>query len=146
MGDERVLQKRGRRLRWIRACDEWGSRDVRCDPSRAESELEHLRKVYGLHGLKRAAPHAKGFENRIRLWRNRLNVRDGTPRVFISRNCPNLIRELRNLAYAELRPGEMVLGKFAPGCSDHAYDSGAYLLSAFDRAGADYSYRPKIIE
>ncbi len=131
---------------WIRACDEWGSRDVKCDPSRAESELEHLRKVYGLHGLKRAAPHAKGFENRIRLWRNRLNVRDGTPRVFISRNCPNLIRELRNLAYAELRPGEMVLGKFAPGCSDHAYDSGAYLLSAFDRAGPDYSYRPKIIE
>jgi len=129
---------------WIRKCEEWGSREIRCDPSRSESELEHLRKIYGLHGLKRAAPHAKGFENRIRLWRNRLNVRDGTPRIYISRNCPNMISELRNLAYQELRPGEVTLGKWAKGCSDHAYDSGAYLLSAFDRAGADYSYRPKV--
>ena len=131
---------------WIRKCEEWGSREIRCDPSRSESELEHLRKIYGLRGLKRAAPHAKGFENRIRLWRNRLNVRDGTPRIYISRNCPNMISELRNLAYQELRPGEVTLGKWAKGCSDHAYDSGAYLLSAFDRAGADYSYRPRVIE
>ena len=131
---------------WIRKCEEWGSYEIRCDPSRSESELEHLRKLYGLHGLKRAAPHAKGFENRIRLWRNRLNVRDGTPRMFISPSCPNMISELRNLAYAELRPGEMVLGKWAKGCNDHAYDDGAYGLSAFDRAGADYSYRPKVIE
>ncbi len=132
---------------WIRKCEEWGSREIRCDPSRSESELEHLRKIYGLHGLKRAAPHAKGFENRIRLWRNRLRVReDGLPRMFISRDCPNMISELRNLAYAELRPGEMVLGKWAPGCADHSYDDGGYGLSAFDRAGADYSYRPRVIE
>ena len=130
---------------WIRACEEWGSREIRCDPSRSESELEHLRKIYGLHGLKRAAPHAKGFENRIRLWRNRLNVReDGLPRIFISRDCTNMISELRNLAYAEVRPGEVTLGKWAKGCADHTFDDGSYGLSAFDRAGADYSYRPPV--
>jgi hypothetical protein len=132
---------------WIRACGEWGSRDIRCDPSRSESELEHLRSIYGLPGLKRAAPHAKGFENRIRLWRNRLTVRGegiGAPRIFISPSCPNLISEMKNLAYQELRPGEVTLGKWAKGCSDHAYDSVAYSLSAFDRAGADYSYRPPL--
>ena len=131
---------------WIRKCEEWGSGEIRCDPSRSESELEHLRKIYGVR-LKRAAPHAKGFENRIRLWRNRLNIReDGLPRMFISRHCPNMINEIRNLAYAELRPGEVVLGKWAKGCNDHSYDDGAYGLSAFDRAGADYSYRPRIVE
>ncbi|KKK91520.1 hypothetical protein LCGC14_2712120, partial [marine sediment metagenome] len=87
---------------------------------------------YGVR-LKRAAPHAKGFENRIRLWRNRLTVRAGAPRIYISRDCPNLISEIRNLAYQELRPGEVTLGKWAKGCSDHAYDSTVYGLSAFDR-------------
>jgi hypothetical protein len=135
---------------WIRKVEEWGLNEVRCDPSRSESELEHLRKIYGVR-LKRAAPHAKGFENRVRLWRNRLNIRStgeevGAPRIYISRDCPNMISELRNLAYQELRPGEVTLGKWAKGCNDHAYDSGAYGLSAFDRAGADYSYRPRIIE
>ncbi len=136
---------------WIRKCEEWDSYEIRCDPSRSEAELEHFRRMYGLRGLKRAAPHAKGFDNRITLWRNRLKLRSvglevGTPRIFISRNCPNLISEIRNLAYKEPRPGEIEGGKWAPGCSDHAYDSTAYGLSAFDRAGADYSYRPRIVE
>ncbi len=130
---------------WVRACEEWGSREIRCDPSRSESELEHLRKIYGLPGLKRAAPHAKGFENRIRLWRNRLTVReDGLPRMFISRHCPNMISEIRNLAHPEPRPGEVNLLKWANGCLDHSFDDGAYGMSAFDRAGADYSYRPRV--
>jgi phage terminase large subunit len=134
---------------WIRKCEEWGSYEIRCDPSRSESELEHLRNMYGLRGLKRAAPHAKGFEDRIRLMRNRLKVRSvglerGKPRIFISPDCPNAISEMRNLAYREPRPGEMVLGKWAPGCNDHAYDDIVYGLSAFDRAGADYSYRPPV--
>jgi hypothetical protein len=132
---------------WIRAFAGWGGREIRCDPSRSEKELEHLRRMYNIHGLKRAAPHAKGFENRIRLWRNRLRVReDGLPRIFISRDCPNMIQELRNLAHPEPRPGETDLHKWAKGCNDHAYDDGSYLISAFDRAGADYSYRPRIIE
>ncbi len=121
---------------WIRKCEEWGSGEIRCDPSRAESELEHLRALYGVR-LKRAAPHAKGFENRIRLWRNRLNVRDGHPRIYISRNCPNMINELRNLAFPEPRPGEVDRLKWAKGCNDHAYDDGAYGLSAFDRGYYD---------
>ena len=123
---------------WIRKCEEWGSREIRCDPSRSESELEHLRKVYGLPGLKRAAPHAKGFDSRIMLLRNRLKVRSvgakiGWPRIFVSRNCPNLINTLRNLAYPEPRPGETVLGKWAKGVRDDAFDSTVYGLSAFDR-------------
>jgi len=122
---------------WIRACVEWGSGEIRCDPSRSESELEHLRRIYGVR-LRRAEPHAKGFENRIRLWRNRLRVRSvgeevGQPRIYISHDCPNMISELRNLAYAEVRPGEVVLGKWAKGCLDHTFDGGAYGLSAFDR-------------
>ena len=131
---------------WIRKVEEWGSREIRCDPSRSESELEHLRKIYGLGGLKRAAPHAKGFEDRVRLMRNRLRVRQGTPRIFFSRNCPNAISEMRNLAYPEPRPGEIDTKHWAKGCNDHAYDDINYGLSAFDRAGADYSYRPRIIE
>jgi hypothetical protein len=131
---------------WIRTLGEWDGYEVRCDPSRSEKELEHLRKVYQTRGLKRAAPHSKGFDSRITLWRNRLKIRGGSPGIFISRNCPNLIRELQNLAYPEPRPGEVVLGRWAKGCSDHAYDSTVYGLSAFDRAGADYTYRPKILE
>ncbi len=122
---------------WIRQCEEWGSGEIRCDPSRSESELEHLRRIYGVR-LRRAEPHAKGFENRIRLWRNRLTVRSvglevGQPRIFISRNCPNLISEIRNLAYPEPRPGEINLLKWAKGCNDHGYDDVCYLMSAFDR-------------
>ncbi len=135
---------------WIRACAEWEAHEIRCDPSRAEADLEHLRRMYGLHGLKRAPPHAKGFDDRIRLWRNRLTVRNvgervGEPRIFISRSCPNLIRELQNLAYPEVRYGGDPEKRWAKGCSDHAYDSTVYGLSAFDRAGANYKYRPKVV-
>ncbi len=121
---------------WIRRCEEWGSGEIRCDPSRSESELEHLRTMYGVR-LKRAAPHAKGFEDRVRLWRNRLTIRSGFPRIYISRNCPNMISELRNLAYPEPRPGEIDTKHWSKGTSDHAYDSGAYGLSAFDRGFYD---------
>lgn len=132
---------------WIRTILEWDSREIRCDPSRSEKELEHLRKLYSLHGLKRAAPHAKGFEDRIRLWRNRLRIReDGHPRIYISPSCPNMISEMRNLAYPEPRPGEMDLSRWAKGCNDHAYDDGAYGMSAFDSSLPDYKYVPKVVE
>ena len=131
---------------WIRACAEWGSYEIRCDPSRSEADLEELRRMYQLPGLKRAAPHAKGFEDRVRLWRNRLRIReDGLPRLFVSRSCPNMISELRNLAHPEPRAGELNLKQWAKGCNDHAYDDGAYGMSAFDRTAANYKYRPRVV-
>lgn len=132
---------------WLRKAQEWGISDIRCDPSRAEKELEDLRRIYGMYGLKRCPPHGKGFDSRITLWRNRLTVReDGHPRIYISRNCPNLINELRNLAYEEPRLGTLDTNRFAKGCSDHAYDSTAYGLAAFDLPGPDYKYVPKVVE
>lgn len=56
-----------------------------------------------------------------------------------------MISELRNLAHPEFRVGELNLKQWAKGCNDHAYDDGAYLISALDRAAANYKYRPKVV-
>lgn len=117
---------------WIQQLVEWGHYGpVICDPSRSEKELIELRRRYGVN-LKRAT--VKAFDRRVNLWRNRLAVRGGTPQVFVSRNCPNLANELRNLAFAEARLGEYAVDRWEPGASDHAYDASAYLLSSIDRS------------
>jgi hypothetical protein len=129
---------------WITAANEWGRNPIFCDPSRSEKEMVELRRKYGVN-LKRAT--VKRFDDRVRLWRNRLALRDGVPNVFIDFGaCPNLVSELNNLAFDSPRVGEYAIDRWEKGLNDHAYDAGAYGLSAFDRAGADYSYRPKIVE
>ena len=70
----------------------------------------------------------------MRLWRNRLALRDGVPRMFIDFGaCPNLVSELNNLAFAQARIGEYSVDRWEQGLSDHGYDGCAYGLSAFDR-------------
>jgi len=104
---------------------------VFCDPSRSEKEMAELRKRYGVN-LKRST--VKRFDDRVRLWRNRLALRDGTPRMFIDFGaCPNLVSELNNLAFAQARIGEYSVDRWEPGLNDHGFDGGAYGLSAFDR-------------
>jgi len=116
---------------WIQCLAEWGSGPVYCDPSRSEHEMLELRKRYGVN-LKRAT--VKRFDDRIRLVRNRMAIRDGLPQMFIDFGaCPNLVSELNNLAFAQARVGEYAVDRWEPGLADHAFDSVAYLLSALDR-------------
>ena len=123
---------------WIMALkDRNPSAVVYCDPSRSEKEMEELRRRYGVN-LKRST--VKRFDDRVRLWRNRLALRDGVPRMFVDFGaCPNLVSELQNLAFARARIGEYSVDKWEPGCSDHGFDGGAYGLSAFDR---NYNIKP----
>ena len=116
---------------WIKTLAEWGGGAVYCDPSRSESEMAELRRRYGVN-LKRST--VKRFDDRVRLWRNRLALRDGVPRMFIDFGaCPNLVSELNNLAFAQARIGEYSVDRWEQGLSDHGYDGCAYGLSAFDR-------------
>jgi hypothetical protein len=129
---------------WITAANEWGRNPIFCDPSRSEKEMTELRRKYGVN-LKRAT--VKRFDDRVRLWRNRLALRDGVPNVFIDFGaCPNLVSELNNLAFASPHIGEYSVDRWEKGLNDHGYDAGAYGLSAFDRPPPDYSYRPKVVE
>jgi len=133
---------------WITAVKEWGPNPVFCDPSRSEKEMEELRRRYGVN-LKRAT--VKRFDDRVRLWRNRLALRSvgeeaGTPGLFIDFGaCPNLVSELNNLAFASPRVGEYSVDRWEKGLNDHGFDGGSYGLSAFDRPPPDFSYRPKIL-
>jgi len=116
---------------WIQELAEWGQGPIFCDPSRSEHEMAELRKRYGVN-LKRAT--VKRFDDRVRLWRNRLALRDGTPRLYIDFGaCPNLVSEINNLAFAQARVGEFAVDRWEPGLSDHGFDGVSYLLSALDR-------------
>ena len=117
---------------WINALKEWDTNaPVYCDPSRSEKELEELRRRYGV-SVKRS--NVKRFDDRVRLLRNRLGVRDGAPNIYIDFGaCPNLVSELNNLAFAQPKLGEYATDKWEAGLSDHGFDALAYLLSAFDR-------------
>ena len=124
---------------WIRALAEWGTGPhgqkgnlpVYCDPSRSEKEMEELRRRYGVN-LKRSS--VKRFDDRVRLVRNRLALRDGIPQMFIDFGaCPNLVSELNNLAFAQARIGEYSVDRWEQGLNDHAFDALCYGLSVFDR-------------
>ena len=124
---------------WIQALAEWTQQSlpVYCDPSRSEREMAELRRRYGVN-LKRST--VKRFDDRVRLWRNRLALRDGVPQLFIDFGaCPNLVSELNNLAFAQARIGEYSVDRWESGLNDHGFDGGAYLLSALDR---NITYRP----
>ena len=122
---------------WIQQLAEWGGGPVFCDPSRSEHEMAELRRRYGVN-LRRST--VKRFDDRVRLWRNRLALRDGVPQLFIDFGaCPNLVSELDNLAFAQARIGEYAVDRWEAGTNDHGFDSGAYLLSALDRFA---EYRP----
>ena len=123
---------------WIMALKERNPNAiVYCDPSRSEKEMEELRRRYGVN-LKRST--VKRFDDRVRLWRNRLALRGGVPRMYIDFGaCPNLVSELNNLAFAQARIGEYSVDRWEQGLSDHGFDGGAYGLSAFDR---NYNIRP----
>ena len=117
---------------WLRAAAEWGLQEIICDPSRSEQELLDLRRRYQVN-LKRAQSPAKRFADRVHLMRNRLAIReDGNPRMYVSASCPNLIGELRNLAYDQPRVGEFAVDRWAPGVADHGYDAVAYGISVLD--------------
>jgi hypothetical protein len=128
---------------WITTVKEWGHNPVFCDPSRSEKEMEELRRRYGVT-LKRST--AKRFDERVRLWRNRLTLRDSVPNIFIDFGaCPNLVSEINNLAFDSPRVGEYAIDRWEKGLNDHGFDAGAYGLSAFDRALPDYNYRPNLV-
>ena len=122
---------------WIQELAQWGQGPIFCDPSRSEHEMAELRKRYGVN-LKRAT--VKRFDDRVRLWRNRLTLRDGVPKMFIDFGaCPNLVSEINNLAFAQPRVGEFAVDRWEPGLSDHGFDGVSYLLSALDHS---YEYHP----
>ena len=128
---------------WIRAAADWGSQEIVCDPSRSEKEIQELRRKYGVN-LKRARSPAKRFEDRVRMTRNRLSIREtGKPRMYVSPSCPNLISEYRNLAFAQPRIGEWAVDRWETGLNDHAYDDVNYLLSHVDLPPPSYGFHPK---
>ena len=118
---------------WIKQLAEWqpGFAPVYCDPSRSEKEMAELRRRYGVN-LKRST--VKRFDDRVRLVRDRLALRDGTPRMYVDFGaCPNLVSELNNLAFAQARVGEFAVDRWEPGSNDHAFDATCYGLAAFDK-------------
>lgn len=130
---------------WIKTAADWGVQEIVCDPSRSEKEIKDLRRRYGVN-LKRALPPAKRFEDRVRLTRNRLAIREnGKPTMFASSSCPNYISEVRNLAFAQPRIGEYAVDRWETGVNDHAYDDVNYGLSVLDLPALDYGYRPNLI-
>ena len=130
---------------WITAAAEWNLPLIICDPSRSEKELIDLRRRYGVN-LKRAMPPAKRFEDRVRMMRNRLAIReDGQPRMYVGSLCPNLRNELQNLAFAQPRVGEYAVDRWEPGLSDHGFDGACYGLSVIDLPPPDYGYRPRVV-
>jgi phage terminase large subunit len=129
---------------WVKAMGEWDSPSIICDPSRAEKELEELRRMYGVR-IRRARASVKGFDGRVGKLRRRLGRReDGKPGIYISPDCPNLIDELENLAFKELRSGDISTNEWAPGLKDHAFDGLCYALGEIDLEAPDYGYRPTI--
>ena len=125
---------------WIGASGEWNISLVVCDPSRADKELEEMRRKYGVR-IQRARPPAKRFEERVRLLRTRLAPgTDGHIRFHVSRNCPNAINEIQNLAFAEVRLGEWQADRWEAGSLDHAFDDICYGLSEIDLPS--YEYHP----
>jgi len=117
---------------WVKTAAEWGLPEVICDPSRSDKDILELRRKYGIN-LKRARAPAKRFEDRVRLMRDRLTIReDGQPRMYVGSLCPNLRSELLNLAFAEPRVGEYAVDRWETGLNDHGYDACCYGLSYID--------------
>lgn len=117
---------------WVRKAQEWEIPLIICDPSRSEKELEDLRRRYGVN-IRRARPPAKRFEDRVRLMRNRLVVReDGHPGITFDPGCPNIASEIENLAFAQPRLGEYAVDRWETGANDHAFDDVCYGLSEID--------------
>ena len=131
---------------WVRVAAEWGLPEIICDPSRSDKDILELRRKYGVN-LKRAHAPAKRFEDRVRLMRNRLAIReDGQPRMYVGSLCPNLRSELTNLAFAQPRVGEYAVDRWETGALDHGYDGSCYGLSHIDLSPPNYKYRPRVVE
>lgn len=81
-------------------------------------------KEYGQVGV----PLTKADNNRIngvrKVHRLLANLPDGKPGLMISEDCPNLIRQLQNLATDDKNPEDVDTGS-----EDHAYDALRYLLT-----------------
>lgn len=87
-------------------------------------------------------PLTKADNNRIngvrKVHRLLANLPDGKPGLIISEECPNLIRQLQNLAADRKNPEDVDTGS-----EDHAYDALRYLLTNVkDGTQTD---RPKIV-
>lgn len=85
-------------------------------------------------------PLVKGDNNRIngvrKVHRLLANLPDGKPGLIVSEDCPNLIRQLQNLAADDKNPEDVDTGN-----EDHAYDALRYLLTNVKDNTTD---RPKI--
>lgn len=103
---------------------------VTCDPSISDKQIIDWRQRYGIY-MRRASPSIRTFPGRYAIWSGMLAVKpDGLPGGFITPNCPNLWNELTNLAFHTSRVGGVETDRWATGVQDHAYDAGAYGLSA----------------
>ena len=127
---------------WVTAVSEWGSMNIRVDPQTSAAQIESYQRQTG---LPIRAARTNNFQQRFRLMFSRLTLRsDGTPGMYISPECPNLIAELTNLALAKPRGGDIYLDKWEQGLMDHAYDGACYGLMEFDYGGMAHPPRVSI--
>ncbi len=121
----------------------WGVTRWIADPS-GRREMDALRRL-GFHV--EPARHGNKIALRVQLMGARLNVGpDKLPGMFISPDCPNLIREVEALTWRRERLSgrmeEVMNDAFDPSCDDHAIDAATNVVSAYDASSAPWK-QPK---
>lgn len=124
---------------WVQTVREWNAMRIVCDPSGGYKKIDWLRKLYGVPIY---LAKTNDFATRARLVGSRLNpAEDGRPGLLISPACPNLIAELKTLAYHQPQGRDYFQDRWEPGAADHAYDALAYAIMDIDMGMPDYSYQ-----
>ena len=123
----------------VEVLSEWQPTLIACDPT-AKDAINMLRR-YGLNARK---ARSNDFGLRVRLVSSRLAIDHATnlPGAFLSPTCPNLVEEIRTLAYAKTRGMEMLTDHFEKGLPDHAFDAFSYALMEID--GLPYGRPPQM--
>jgi hypothetical protein len=125
---DEYYERNAREESWIKWLGERNAKRVFCDPSASKVKIEYWRKRYGINI---EASKAKGFNDRINLWRPNEGLNLGRS-IFVTRKAPNLWEELLNLAQKQNRNGEW-LNEMSSGVSDHAWDAASYGLEGLRR-------------
>ena len=127
---------------WVKAVGEWDTFNIRCDPQTSAAQIESYQR---LTGLPIRAAQTNSFQRRFSLMFSRLTIRgDGTPGMYISPECPNLIGEILNLEFAKSQGGEVIKDAWRQGPRDDAYDACVYGLMEFDYGGMAHPPRVSI--
>ena len=135
---------------WTKAAVDWGVTAIFCDPAGGFRRASELSATYGLPIFLARNPgggSANSFKYRQSLFGTRLRVRpeDNLPGLFITRNCPNLIAEIPNLALHKPRGQDYYVDEWIPGSLDHAYDASCYAIMELEGTIADWK-PPTVVE